>query len=176
MRTIVSGKNVEITEALGQRIEKKLSKLDRFLTEEEEVQVRLSQERGGRNTVEITIAFDGIILRAEETSNDMYSSIDKAVDIIVRQIRRHRTKLEKRLREGVYEQEAPDFEMADEAELVRTKRFTMKPMSVEDAIIQMDMLGHSFFLFLNAETAALAWCTSAWTAITACWSRKTRNP
>ena len=152
MRTIVSGKNVEITEALGQRIEKKLSKLDRFLTEEEEVQVRLSQERGGRNTVEITIAFDGIILRAEETSSDMYGSIDKAVDIIVRQIRRHRTKLEKRLRAGAYEEEAPDFELADEAELVRTKRFTMKPMSVEDAIIQMDMLGHSFVLFLNAET------------------------
>ena len=118
MRTIVSGKNVEITEALGQRIEKKLSKLDRFLTEEEEVQVRLSQERGGRNTVEITIAFDGIILRAEETSSDMYGSIDKAVDIIVRQIRRHRTRLEKRLRAGAYEEEAPDFELADEAELV----------------------------------------------------------
>lgn len=152
MRMIVSGKNVEITEALRERIEKKLSKLDRFLAEEEEVQVRLSQERGGRNTVEITIAFDGAILRAEETTGDMYSSIDKSVDIVLRQIRRHRTKLEKRLREGAYEQQAADFELPDEAELVRTKRFTMKPMSVEDAITQMDMLGHSFFLFLNAET------------------------
>jgi putative sigma-54 modulation protein len=96
--------------------------------------------------------FDGIILRAEETNPDMFLSVDKAVDIIVRQIRRHRTKLEKRLRAGVYEQQAPDFELQDEAVLVRTKRFVMKPMSVDDAIAQMDLLNHNFFLFLNVET------------------------
>ena len=152
MRIITSGKDVEITEALRERIEKKVGKLDRYLGESEEVQVRLSQQRGNRNTVEITIAFDGIILRAEETSSDMYTSIDHAIDIVIRQIRRHRTKLEKRLRAGVYEAEEPGFEMPDEASLVRTKRFAMKPMSIDDAIAQMDLLGHSFFLFLNEET------------------------
>ncbi|MDI9504771.1 MAG: ribosome hibernation-promoting factor, HPF/YfiA family [Candidatus Excrementavichristensenella sp.] len=152
MRITISGKNVHISDALRQRIEKKLGKLDRFLVEDEDVQVRLSQARGGRNTVEITIMFDGIILRAEETNPDMFLSVDKAVDIIVRQIRRHRTKLEKRLRAGVYEQQAPDFELQDEAVLVRTKRFVMKPMSVDDAIAQMDLLNHNFFLFLNVET------------------------
>ncbi|MEA4897790.1 ribosome hibernation-promoting factor, HPF/YfiA family [Bacillota bacterium Meth-B3] len=151
MRIITSGKDVEITDALRERIEKKVGKLDRYLGESEEVQVRLSQQRGNRNTVEITIAFDGIILRAEETSSDMYTSIDRAIDIVIRQIRRHRTKLEKRLRAGVYETEEPGFEMPDEASLVRTKRFAMKPMSVDDAIAQMDLLGHSFFLFLNEE-------------------------
>ena len=152
MRIITSGKDVEITEALRERIEKKVGKLDRYLGESEEVQVRLSQQRGNRNTVEITIAFDGIILRAEETSSDMYTSIYHAIDIVIRQIRRHRTKLEKRLRAGVYEAEEPGFEMPDEASLVRTKRFAMKPMSIDDAIAQMDLLGHSFFLFLNEET------------------------
>ena len=152
MRITITGKNMDVSEALKDRVEKKVGKLDKFLTETEDVQVRLSQERGGRNTAEITIAFDGILLRAEETNADMYSSIDKSTDKIIRQIRRHRTKLEKRLREGAYESEAPDFEQPDEAELVRTKRFTMKPMSVEDAIVQMDMLGHNFFLFLNDET------------------------
>ena len=151
MHIIMSGKNVDITDTMRARIEKKLGKLDRFLTESEEVQVRLSQERGNRNTVEITIGFDGAILRAEETSADMITSIDRSIDIIVRQIRRHRTKLEKRLRAGAYEEEDA-YEVPDDATLVRTKRFMMKPISVEDAITQMDMLGHSFFLFLNEET------------------------
>lgn len=152
MRIIITGKNIDVSDALKDRIEKKVGKLDKFLTEEEEVQVRLSLARGARNTAEITIAFDGILLRAEETGADMYGSIDKATDIIIRQIRRHRTKLEKRLRAGAYEAEEQGFELPDEATLVRTKRFTMKPMSTEDAIAQMDMLGHSFFLFLNEET------------------------
>lgn len=159
MRMIISGKNIEINEALRDRIEKKLGKLDKFLAEDEEVQVRLSQAKGGRNTVEVTIAFDGAILRAEETNTDMYVSIDKSVDILLRQIRRHRTKLEKRLRVGAYEELIPallpeEGEAAEEASLVRTKRFVMKPMSVEDAIAQMDMLGHSFFLFLNQDTSS----------------------
>ena len=94
------------------------------------------------------------MLRAEETSDDIIKSADKAVDKIVRQLRRHRTKLEKRLHEEVViqpeEAEGPIEE--ESQELVRVKRFEMKPMTVEDAILQMDMLGHSFFLFQNSET------------------------
>ena len=154
MKITMTGRNTEITEALRERFEKKLGKLNKFLREETAVLLRLTQERANRNTVEVTIPFDGIMLRAEETGADPGACIDKVVDVLQRQIRRHRTKLDKRLRVGVVEADF-DIEPEDEdAELVRTKHFTMKPMSVEDAITQMDLLGHSFFLFLNATTEA----------------------
>ena len=159
MRIVVTGKNFEITDALSERIDKKISKLERYMPEDKEVQVRLSQERGNRNIAEITISVGSVILRAEEISNDMYMSIDRAVDKLNRQIRRHRTKLEKRLRAGAFEgddlpeeatpEEAPDYN------LVRVKKFSVKPMQVEDAIAQMELLGHSFFLFLNEETDSM---------------------
>ena len=155
MRTIVSGKNVEITEALGQRIEKKLSKRERFLTEEEEVQVRLSQERGGRNTVEITIAFDGIILRAEETSNDMYVSIDLVEEIIERQIKKYKKKLIDKKQSALSFSEAfiqEEYEADDDIQIVKTKKFAVKPMDPEEACVQMELLGHNFYVFLNSET------------------------
>jgi len=119
-----------------------------------DVQVRISQERGTRNIAEITLIVGGVILRAEETSNDMYMSVDKAIARLEGQIRRHRTKLEKRLRDEVVtpQDEAAAVWEEPAEEIVRVKRFAVKPMSVEDAISQMDMLGHSFFLFVNAET------------------------
>ena len=103
-------------------------------------------------------ALRGVILRAEEVTNDMYASIDTAIDKMVRQIRRHRTKLEKGLRAGAFEPAAaeevvPEDEVEETApQLVRVKRFLVKPMDVEDAIAQMEMLGHNFFLFLNIDT------------------------
>lgn len=155
MRITITGKNMTVGEHLGGRIEKKISKMDRYFQDEVDVQVRLSQERGIRNIVEITLIVGSVILRAEETSNDMYMSVDKAIARLEGQIRRHRTKLEKRLREDVKPEieveEAPAFEQTPN-ELVRVKRFEVKPMPVEDAIAQMDMLGHSFFLFVNSET------------------------
>ena len=151
MKFVYIGKGMEVTDSLKARVEKKLTKLERYFQDDVEAQIRISQERGNRNIVEITISVGSVILRAEEVSNDMYMSIDRAVDKLNRQIRRHRTKLEKRLRAGAYEEEAPDFELADEAELVRTKRFTVKPMSVEEAILQMNLLGHSFFVFRNTD-------------------------
>ncbi len=160
MRIAISGKNIEITDTLRARIEKKVGKLDKYLREDTDVQVKLSQERPNRNTAEITITLNGAILRVEETSPDMYASIDAVQDKIIRKIRRHRTKLEKRLRVDAF-----DFEQADAAltepepeegehALVRVKRFAVKPMTVDDAIAQMEMLSHSFFLFLDAETGA----------------------
>lgn len=155
MNTTMVGKNVEVTDVLKTRINKQLAKLDKFLKDDAEVTVKLAQERGNRNIAEITILFGGSILRAEETSGDMIASIDRAVDIIERQIRRHRTKLEKRLRSGAFAPEAmidaPEV-AEEENSLVRVKHFAVKPMLTEDAISQMDMLGHSFYLFLNEET------------------------
>ena len=154
MRITMNGKNLTVTEDLKNRIEKKLGKMDRYFRQEVDATVRLTQEKNLRYIAEITITVGGIMLRAEETSDDIIKSADRAVDKIERQIRRHRTKLEKRLHEEVViqpeEAEGPIEE--ESQELVRVKRFEMKPMTVEDAILQMDMLGHSFFLFQNSET------------------------
>ena len=156
MRITITGKNYTTSEALEARIEKKLNKLGRYFQGDVEAQVRLSTEKNVRNIAEITLYVDGLILRAEETCGDMFMSVDKAVERLDGQIRRHRTKLEKRLHEEelpVAPVEELENTWDDEpGELVRVKRFTVKPMAVEDAIAQMDMLGHNFFLFVNAET------------------------
>ena len=157
MKFVYMGKNLEVSDELKQRTEKKLSKLERYFQNDVVAQVRLSIERGARNIAEITISVGNVLLRAEEDTNDMYVSIDKAVDKLNRQIRRHRTKLEKRLRAGAFEPEAAP-EVADEPEeeasynIVRVKKFAVKPMNVEDAIAQMELLGHNFFLFQEAES------------------------
>lgn len=158
MRINIVNKNSVLSDSLEGRLEKKLAKLEKFFEENQECTVRLSQERGNRNIVEITIHLDGAVLRAEESSADMYVSLDKAVDKLIRQIRRHRTKLEKRLRDDAFapdaEGEMPEEPVEEPGRLVRIKRFTMKPMSVADAIAQMELLGHSFYLFINEETNA----------------------
>ena len=130
MKITMSGKGFEISDSLRERVEKKLAKLDRYFREDAEANVRVAQEQGNRNIVEITIAVNGLILRAEETSGDMYASIDGAADKLNRQIRRYRTKLEKRLREDI------------PAEIP----------GVDDAIAQMELLDHDFFLFRDEET------------------------
>jgi putative sigma-54 modulation protein len=154
MKLTITGRNLKVGMRLTERIEKKLAKMGKYFKDDVEAQVKLSHENSVRQIAEITLYLDGAILRAEETSNDMYMSIDKAIARLEGQIRRHRTKLEKRLHEEVAVEaveEAPVWEdPADE--VVRVKRFEVKPMSVEDAIAQMDMLGHSFFLFVNSET------------------------
>lgn len=157
MRITINARNMTVSDAMQERIEKKLNKLDRYFRGEADVQVRLSQERGARNIAEVTLVIDGVMLRAEEITPDMYQSVDRVADKIDRQIRRHRTKLGKKADPAALEALAPDAEPVptwEETpdELVRVKRFQVKPMPVEDAIAQMDMLGHSFFLFVNAET------------------------
>ena len=157
MKYIFTGKGMEVSDSLKDRVEKKLNKLDRYFREEAEATVRFKQQKGGRNIVEITIAVGGVILRAEECSNDMYLSIDRAVDKLESQIRRYRTKLDKRIRASELEpvaEAAPEYEEAS-YDVVRTKRFAVKPMCVEDAITQMELLGHDFFLFLNEANSEL---------------------
>ncbi len=157
MKYIYTGKGMEVTDTLKSRVEKKLGKFERYFREEPEVSVRFKLQKGARNIVEITVVVGGVILRAEECSNDMYMSIDRAADKLERQLRRYRTKLEKRIRPSELEA-ADESEAAYEApsfDVVRTKRFGVKPMSVEDAIAQMELLGHDFFLFLNEEIDTL---------------------
>ena len=154
MKFVYSGKDV-YSDSLKDRAEKKLSKLERYFSQEPEVIVRFKQQRGGRNIAEITMSVNGLILRAEEDSNDMYLSIDRAVDKLESQIRRYRTKMGKHLREA--RAEAPVEPVYEEAsfDVVRTKRFSVKPMDVDDAITQMELLGHSFFLFMNAKNTTM---------------------
>ena len=157
MRITINAKNMTVSDAMEERIQKKLNKLDRYFRDEAEAQVRLSQERGARNIAEITLVIDGVMLRAQEITADMYQSVDRAADKIDRQIRRYRTKISKKADMTTLADIAPDEEPVSTweetpDELVRVKRFEVKPMAVEDAIAQMDMLGHSFFVFVNAET------------------------
>lgn len=156
MKITMSGKGFEISDSLRERVEKKLAKLDRYFREDVEANVRVAQEKGNRNIVEITIAVNGLILRAEEVSGDMYASIDSAADKLNRQIRRYRTKLEKRLRETALEGlDAEAAQAEDETaayNVVRTKKFPVKAMGVDDAIAQMELLDHDFFLFRDEET------------------------
>ena len=159
MKIILSAKNFPVSPKLTARIERKINKLSRYFSPSTEVQVRLSAEKGDRRLCEITIPFEGGVLRAEECTDDMYQSVDHVLVKIERQIHRHRTKLEKRLREGAFQPEVPEyFEQLpvedEERALVRTKHYPIKPMDVEDAIDQMQMLGHAFFVFVNSETQA----------------------
>lgn len=150
MKFVYASKDMQISEPLKAKVEKRLNKLARYFREEPEATVRFKVQKGARNIVEITVNAGGVILRAEESTNDMYLSIDHAVDKLESQIRRHRTKLEKRIREAELEpiSDEPAFE-EQSYDVVRTKRFNVKPMSVEDAITQMELLGHDFFLFMN---------------------------
>ena len=153
MKYVYVGKEV-VSDSLKARAEKKLNKLDKYFNKEPESLIRFRQQRGGRNIAEITVSVDGLILRAEENSNDMYLSIDRAVDKLESQIRRYRTKMGKRVRDA--KAEAPEevvepvYEEAS-YDVVRVKKFPVKPMDVDDAITQMELLGHNFFLFMHAE-------------------------
>ncbi len=155
MKFIFTEKKVEVSEALREYAEKKLSKLDRYFKSDAEARVSFSIERG-RHTVEVTVQHDNMVFRASESTNDMYASIDASAAYIERQIHKFRTKLEKRLRHGAFEREIPPT-MADpvvdeenDFPIIRTKRFNLKPMTPEEAILQMNLLGHQFFVFRNS--------------------------
>lgn len=136
--------------------EKKIGKLDKFFKTESDATITFSTERG-RCRVEVTLNNNGMFYRVSELTGDMYASIDSAVSTIERQIRKNKTRLEKRLREGAFEREVlpdylvPDDEESDDFRIVRTKRFSLKPMSSEEAILQMNLLEHEFFAFLNQD-------------------------
>ena len=152
-------KKMAPSDSLRAYAEKKVSKIDRLFRTESEANVTFSTERG-RFTAEITIKNNGTFFRAHETTSDMYASVDSAVATIERQIRKNKTRLAKKLREGAFEREvqpeyipaddtveAGAFEEEEEFRIERVKRFPIKPMSVEEAILQMDLLEHTFFVF-----------------------------
>lgn len=153
MDLVIRTKGIDPSDALNQYIRKKLARLERFVEGIGEVQVMMRLERG-RHVVEVTIPLDHLVLRAEEHTGDMYSSVDLVMDKLERQIVRHKSRLVKRLR-GIVLRDMPEVSLKEEAEdevIARVKRFPIKPMPVEEAILQMNLLGHSFFVFANSET------------------------
>lgn len=150
-----------VTDALREAVENKLLRFDKFFRNDVEAHVTLSyQRRPGkpqdRQIVEVTIPLrGGVIFRAEEHSDDMYSAIDGVVDILKKQIGKHKTKIEKRYhkQETIRFENIPEYPGEDvEPRIVRSKQFSLKPMDAEEAILQMEMLGHDFYVFINHET------------------------
>lgn len=151
-----TGKNMEITDALRDVTEKKIGKLDKYFQKDIEGNVTFSSEKN-RKIIEVTINLPGTIIRAEESTDDMYASIDKAIDVLERQIRKYKTRLQNRYKnsetirfENVMP--LPVEEESDKPKLVRKKRFGLKPMSSEEAILQMELLRHNFFVFMDADS------------------------
>lgn len=155
MKFTFTEKKMDSSEELRAYCERKIGRLDRFFKTEAEAFVTFSIERG-RFLAEITIHNNGMYYRASELTSDMYASVDSGVAAIERQIRRNKTRLAKKLREGALEREAvpafvPADEEAEEFRIVRSKHFSIKPMSAEEAILQMNLLGHEFFVFKNMD-------------------------
>lgn len=152
MQYIISGRNIDVTEGLKSAIHEKIGKLERYFTPDTEVHVTLSVEKE-RQKIEITIPMKGNIVRAEQTSDDMYVSIDLVEEIIERQLRKYKNKIVDRqqaaasLSKAFVEEEIEDD---DEIKIIRSKRFAMKPMDPEEACVQMELLCHDFYVFRNA--------------------------
>ena len=154
MKITISGKNIDVTQALRSVTEDKLAKLEKYFTADAECIVTLSVEKE-RQKMEVTIPMKGHIIRAEQQSDDMYVTIDLVVDVIEAQLKKYRKKLiTKQQNSDSLRKEFVEEEIADEEEIriVRAKKFGMKPMFPEDACVQMELLGHNFFVFCNAET------------------------
>ena len=154
MKFIISGKNIEVTDGLKTAIQDKLGKLERYFTPDTEVHVTLSVEKD-RQKIEVTIPVKGNIIRSEQVSSDMYVSIDLVEEVIERQLRKYKTKIINKQQEAGNFQKTfieDDFMEDEDVKIIRTKRFGIKPMYPEDACVQMELLGHNFFVFRNAET------------------------
>ena len=157
MKFIIIGKNIDVTPGLKEAVENKLGKLERYFTPDTEIHVTLSVQRE-RQKIEVTIPVKGGIIRSEQESSDMYVSIDLVEEVIERQLRKYKNKLIARHQEGSGNFKQEFFDSGERSEddgeikIVRTKKFGFKPMYPEDACVQMELLGHDFFVFCNAET------------------------
>lgn len=155
MRVIVTGRNLVITEAIKDQVEKKLGKFDKYFKSDVEAHATFSTQKNN-HIVEVTIPLkNGTFFRAEGITEDMYQSIDDAVDKISKQMKKHKTKIEKRFHanDSIRFEEIPEStEVYEEQAIVKTKRFGVKPMMAEEAVLQMELLGHDFFVFLNGDT------------------------
>ena len=151
MKVTVTGRKVTVRPSFVERTEKKLSKLDKFFDADITADVTVSKENATKQRVEITIRCNGLVFRAEEACEDANEAVDRLVDVLLRQIRKNKTWLEKRLRAGAFDpyemvEDEPDYRV------VRSKSFPVKPMDVEEAILQMNTTGHQFYMFRNMDS------------------------
>ena len=157
MKYVITGRNLEVSDELRSYVEKKFGKLDNYFSDDTEIHVTLSQQREDAK-VEVTIPMRGPTIRAEETSTDMYASIDLLKDVVEGQLRKNRKKLIDRKKNkpsfsSYFMENYEDEDVQEESiKIVRTKQFAIKPMDPEEACFQMDMSGHSFYVFWNADT------------------------
>ena len=154
MQYIITGRNIDVTEGLKKAIHEKIGKLERYFTPATEIHVTLSVEKD-RQKIEVTIPVKGNLIRAEESSSDMYVSIDLVEEVIERQLKKYKNKIiDKKQSAQAFSDFFINEETEDEEEIqiVKTKRFGIKPMDPEEACVQMELLNHNFYVFLNAET------------------------
>ncbi len=152
----VRGKNIEITPALKDYVEKRVGKVTKYFDTVGEITVILTVEKG-RHIVEVTVPLNGVLLRGEESTTDMYASIDLVIDKLEKQIEKYKTKIARKLRSGSLKPEIAASAVtaaldSDDFPVVKTKRFAVKPMDVQEAIMQMNLINHDFYVFTNADT------------------------
>ena len=156
MKTTITGKNIELTQGLKDAVEERFKKLDKYFNKDTEAIVTLDVEKG-RQKIEVTIPMKGSYLRAEEVTSDMYASIEAVTNTLEAQLKKHRNKIIDRKRSDsrvIFAQDFIEEKVGDEEsiQIIRKKTFDMKPMYAEDACLEMEMLGHDFFMFRNADT------------------------
>jgi len=156
LKTTITAKKMQIPQSFGEYSEKKINaKLDKFFGDEADAKIIIAEHKN-QIIIELTVRYNGIIYRAEQTAIDKEDALDACIDKIVRQIRKNKTKIEKRLKESAFKETIAE-PIEDEQinyDVVKHKTFVLRPMDVEEAILQMNMLGHNFFVFLNAETGS----------------------
>ncbi len=150
MNMTVNAKKMQVSQAFTDYAQKRLTKLDKFFDSDADAKIMLSEQKG-RIVLELTVRYNQMLYRAEQTAADKTVALDAAVDKIIRQIRKNKTRLEKRLKTGAFKQEFEDNVEETDISVVRYKTFDVRPMTTEEAILQMNMLGHNFFMFKNAE-------------------------
>lgn len=153
MRFIITGKNIELTKGLKEATQTKLSKLEKYFSRTNEAYVTLVVEKK-RHIIEVTIPVKGSVIRAEEEAENMYTAIDLVVDVLERQLLKHKTKLiDKHRNHGTFIEEFYEYDDEDESiDIVRSKKFAIKPMDADEACMEMDLLGHDFFVYRNRDT------------------------
>ncbi|MDR0314752.1 MAG: ribosome-associated translation inhibitor RaiA [Oscillospiraceae bacterium] len=157
MKITIVGRKCTPRESFKERAEKKLSKIEKFFSDESEAKITATVERN-KKIVEIMVMHNNMIFRAEESANDLEDALDHCVDRLIRQIRKNKTKVEKTLRKGAFDEfmeETNGIAEETEFDVVRVKTLTLKPQSVDEAILQMNMIGHHFYVFFNNDTEAI---------------------
>ncbi|MBP5426340.1 MAG: ribosome-associated translation inhibitor RaiA [Clostridiales bacterium] len=154
MNYIISGRNIELTDALKDYARSKIGKVERFFEPSTEVHITFSVQKD-RKIVETTIRYRGIVFRVEEENTDMYAALDRSSDILERQIRKNRTRLAKKMYDNPLKYEKmfseDQQEKEEEYKLIKNKSFSLKPMDVEEALLQLNLVGHTFFVFVNVK-------------------------